>query len=251
MTERLDKFIATQKGLPRSEVRKLIAQGRVEIDGATVKKGDAKIDPCCVTVTLNGEAIAYSKFVYIMMNKPKGVLSASRDSSRKTVVDLVPRGLFRKDLFPVGRLDKDTTGLLLITDDGNFAHYVISPKSGLGKKYNVTLDGQVTDETVKAFKEGIILADGTKCLPAYLSYDKSAPTKATIIINEGKYHQIKRMFGVVDLGVNELERESIGEVVLDETLEPGECRPLTLGELDMLYSNYNKSQHRPKTFGKK
>ena len=242
MTERLDKFIATQKGLPRSEVRKLIARGRVEVNGAVSKKSDARIDPTNTVVTLDGEAIVYSKFVYIMMNKPKGVLSAARDSSRQTVVDLVPPELWRKDLFPVGRLDKDTTGLILITDDGDFSHYVISPKSGLDKKYNVVLDGEITDDIVNEFKKGIVLADGTSCLPARLSYDKHNPTHATVVIKEGKYHQIKRMFGVVDLGVEELERESIGEVVLDRTLQQGECRALTSQELDMLYSDYNKNQ---------
>ncbi len=243
MTERLDKFIATQKDLPRSEVRKLIMRGCVELDGMTVRKSDTKIDPQSATVTLNGESIVYNRYLYIMLNKPKGVLSAARDSSRETVVDLVPEELSRKGLFPVGRLDKDTTGLLIITDDGDFAHYVISPKSGLDKRYNVVLDGAITDDVVEAFAKGITLADGTRCLPAVLSYDKSSPTQATVVIKEGKYHQIKRMFGVVNLGVNELERVSIGEVELDRTLAEGECRPLTSLELDKLYGGYNKNQH--------
>lgn len=242
MTERLDKFIATQKNLTRSEVRRLISSGRVVVEGSVVKKADTKIDPDVVEVSLNGEPIGYNRYVYIMLNKPKGVLSAARDTARQTVVDLIPPELSRKNLFPVGRLDKDTTGLLLITDDGDFSHYVISPKSGLDKKYNVTLDGEVTEAAVKAFKEGIVLADGTKCLPALLSYDKSDPKKATVTIKEGKYHQIKRMFGIVGLGVNELERISIGEVVLDRNLKQGDCRPLTPLELDKLYGGYNKNQ---------
>ncbi len=240
MTERLDKFIATQKCLPRSEVRKLVTRGCVRVDGMVIKKADTKIDPQLNAVTLFGETIFYNQFVYIMLNKPKGVLSAARDSSRKTVVDLVPPELYRKDLFPVGRLDKDTTGLLLITDDGDFSHYVISPKSGFDKKYNVVLDGAVTDEIVSRFKEGITLADGTQCLPAELSYDSDNPTHATVTIKEGKYHQIKRMFGVVGLGVEELHRESIGDVVLDSELSEGECRHLTTEELDKLYGKYKK-----------
>ena len=243
MTERLDKFIATQKCLPRSEVRRLIMRGCVKIDGKPAKKADTKIDPDAVEVTLFGEKVLYNKFVYIMLNKPAGVLSAATDKSRETVVDLVPPELYRKGLFPVGRLDKDTTGLLLITDDGDFAHYVISPKSGLDKRYSVVLDGEVTEEIVEAFKKGVTLADGTKCLPAVLTYDKDNPTRASVVIQEGKYHQIKRMFGVVDLGVNELHRESIGEVALDRQLKEGECRSLKAEELDKLYGAYNKNQH--------
>lgn len=242
MTERLDKFIATQRCLPRSEVRRLVMRGCVKIDGVTVKKADTKIDPEAVEITLFGEKISYSKFLYIMLNKPKGVLSASTDKSRETVVDLVPPELYRKGLFPVGRLDKDTTGLLLITDDGNFSHYVISPKSGLDKRYAVVLDGEVTEEIVERFRRGITMADGTKCMPANLTYDKDNPTKASVVIKEGKYHQIKRMFGVVHLGVNELHRESIGKVVLDTSLSEGECRSLTREELDNLYGGYNKNQ---------
>ena len=243
MTERLDKFIATQACLPRSEVRRLIMRGCVGVDGVCVKKADVKIDPEKAEITLFGKSVSYSKFVYIMMNKPKGVLSAAKDQSRETVVDLVPTELYRKGLFPVGRLDKDTTGLLLITDDGDFSHNVISPKSGLDKRYSVELDGEVTEEIVAAFKKGITLADGTECLPADLSFDKGNPTHATVIIQEGKYHQIKRMFGIVDLGVNELRRESIGEVILDPELSEGECRPLTAEELDKLYGSHNKNQH--------
>ncbi len=243
MSERLDKFIATQKALPRSEVRKLIVKGRVTVDGEVIKKPEFKIEENGVKVALDDEIINYKKYVYIMLNKPAGVLSASNDKSRKTVVDLIPDSLLRKGLFPVGRLDKDTTGLLLITDDGDFAHYVISPKSNLEKVYNAVLDGKVTELAVKAFKEGVVLADGTKCLPAKLEYDKDNPTHASVTVVEGKYHQIKRMFGTIGLGVNELERESIGEVRLDRTLQRGECRMLTAEELDKLYGGYNKNQH--------
>ena len=242
MLERLDKFIATQKGMPRSEARKLIVWGRVEVNGAITKKPDFKIDPSISEIKLNGESLQYKKYVYIMLNKPAGVLSAASDKNRQTVVDLVPQELRRRDLFPVGRLDKDTTGLLLITDDGDFAHKVISPKYGLDKRYIAELDGEVTEGMVEAFKNGVTLADGTECMPANLEFDKSTPTRATITVKEGKYHQIKRMFGVVGLGVNSLHRESLGCVVLDKSLAPGECKELNDAELYKLLSLLQKNQ---------
>lgn len=242
MQERLDKFLSTQKGITRSEARRFVNIGKVTVNGAVIRKPDHKINPETTEVTLNGENLCYKEHIYIMLNKPKGVLSAATDKSRKTVVDLVPSHLSRRELFPVGRLDKDTTGLLIITDDGDFAHRVISPKSGLDKHYIAQLDGNLTDNIVKSFKEGIVLADGTRCLPAELHYNKLNPNVAYVTVQEGKYHQIKRMFGTVGLGVNELHRESIGGVSLDPSLPAGECRELTKEELHKITIQLQKNQ---------
>ena len=232
---RLDKFISSQLNLPRSACRKLIARGAVTVNGAVLKKPEEKITAETDAVAVNGEEIRYQKYVYIMMNKPKGVLSATTDKNRKTVVDLVPPALFRRDLFPVGRLDRDTTGLLILTDDGDFAHYVISPKSHLKKRYRVLLDAPADASAVKAFRDGITLADGTKCMPAELEISGENPCLVFATIYEGKYHQIKRMFGTLGLGVDELHRVSIGEVSLDENLREGDCRAMKNDEISLIY----------------
>lgn len=239
MLQRLDKFISNQLNISRSDCRKYIFKGLVTVDGNPVLKPDTKIDTNICIVSLNGENISYKEYVYIMLNKPKGVLSAATDKTRQTVVDLVPEHLKRRNLAPVGRLDRDTTGLLIITDDGDFAHRVISPKSNLTKTYNVLLDGEVDDGIITKFENGITLHDGTECLPAKITVDKLSKCKATVGIVEGKYHQIKRMFGVVGLGVEELHRHSIGEVELDANLDFGECRELTSSELDKIRKGYN------------
>ena len=241
MLLRLDKFISNQLNISRSDVRKAIFKGEVLVDGKPVLKPDTKIDTNICIVSLNGDNINYKEYVYIVLNKPKGIISASTDKTRETVVDLVPKHLSRRGLSPVGRLDRDTTGLLIITDDGEFAHRVISPKSNLVKRYNVLLDGEVDEGVVTAFKNGVTLHDGTKCLPAEIEVDKANKCKATVCIVEGKYHQIKRMFGVVGLGVVELHRSSIGPIVLDENLKSGECRELTSSELDEIRKDYNNS----------
>lgn len=232
---RLDKFISSQLNLPRSACRKLIARGAVTVNGAVLKKPEEKITAETDAVAVGGELIRYQKYVYIMMNKPKGVLSASTDKTRKTVVDLVPPALSRRTLFPVGRLDRDTTGLLILTDDGDFAHYVISPKSHLKKRYRVLLDAPADASAVKAFRAGITLADGTKCMPAELEISEENPRLVFATIYEGKYHQIKRMFGTLGLGVDELHRVSIGEVSLDENLREGDCRAMKNDEITLIY----------------
>ena len=181
-------------------------------------------------VTYEGNIVGYKEYVYILMNKPQGVLSAATDKSRQTVVDLVPEYLRRPEIAPVGRLDKDTTGLLLITDDGVFAHNCISPKKEITKSYIATLDGDINDEMISQFKSGVILADGTVCRPATL--ERIDENIARIIITEGKYHQVKRMFGTVGLGVNSLHRESIGGLFLPDTLKSGECIEMTKEQLE-------------------
>lgn len=227
--QRLDKFIANQLILSRSIVRSAVQKGKVKINGITVRDC-GRIITENDNVTYEDKSVAYKEHIYVVMNKPSGVLSASNDKSRKTVVDLVPDDLRRQGMFPVGRLDKDTTGLLIITDDGEFAHNCISPKKEISKSYIATLDGDITEDTVKTFKSGVVLADGTLCKSAIL--EKVETNVARIIITEGKYHQIKRMFGTVGLGVNGLHRESIGGLKLPDGLNEGECVEMTKAQIE-------------------
>ena len=222
--QRLDKFIANQMIISRTESKSAIRSGKVSIDGVTVRDPSAVFDACKCEIKFCGGIIKYKKHIYIMMNKPAGILSAATDKSKKTVVDLVPDGMRRNGLFPVGRLDKDTTGLIIITDDGEFAHNCISPKKKVEKSYVATLDGDIGEKTVQAFEKGVVLADGTVCKSAKL--ERISENICRIIISEGKYHQIKRMFGTVGLGVNALHRERIGRLSLPDGLEEGKCTEL-------------------------
>lgn len=228
--QRLDKFISNQLLLSRSVVRSGVLKGKAAVNGIVVRNAGTIIDADDDSVTYEGTVIGYKEYVYILMNKPRGVLSAANDKSRQTVVDLVPEQIKRQGLFPVGRLDKDTTGLLLITDDGVFAHNCISPKKAISKSYIASLDGDVDDDMIKSFKAGITLADGTRCKPAVL--ERISENTARIIITEGKYHQIKRMFGTIGLGVNALHREAIGGLALPDGLNAGECIEMTKAELE-------------------
>lgn len=228
---RIDKYLSVALSQSRTDVKKLIKSGVITVNGETVKKADIKVLDTD-TVCISGKPLEYKKYVYLVLNKPKGVLSASTDKKARTVIDLVDERYRRYDLFPVGRLDKDTTGLLLITNDGDFAHRIISPKSGTDKLYYAELDGAVTDEHIELFKNGVTLADGTLCLPARL--EKAGESSAYITVQEGKYHQIKRMFGTVGLGVNELERLSIGDFSLPKDLKRGDSRELSAEELEIL-----------------
>ena len=230
MDIRIDKMLAAATGLSRKEARALIKAGLVGMKGETVKDIGAKVSG---GVTLRGLPLEYSDKVYYMLNKPKGILSAGRDKNRETVVDIIANETGRKGLFPVGRLDKDTTGLLLITNDGDFSHKVISPKSGIVKEYIVTLDGAVTSEVIEGFEKGVTLADGTVCLSAKLEILSENTCKCSIM--EGKYHQIKRMFGVYALGVNELERVKIGRLCLDEKLKSGEYKELSSDQIKRIF----------------
>lgn len=223
---RLDKLISNQTSLSRSQVRKLVTKGKVTVNGNIVRIFDTKVDDIYDCICVDGQKINYSKFVYFLLNKPKGILSASNDKSRKTVVDLIDSKYSSRNLFPVGRLDKDTTGLLIITDDGDIAHKIISPKSKIPKTYLVELDGNLSDSIVEKFIKGVVLADGTVCSPATLEI--ISDNTARVTITEGKYHQIKRMFGTVGLGVNNLHRLSIGNLVLPDNLRAGEYSEISL-----------------------
>ena len=232
---RLDKFISSQLNISRKDARAAILRGRAAVDGTTVRAADFKIDENADSVTFDGQALSYKKHIYIIMNKPRGVLSASDDKRQPTVIDIIPEKLRRNGLFPVGRLDKDTTGLLIITDDGDFAHRVLSPKKEIFKTYIAVLDGEITPDMPEKFLNGIVLADGTKCRKALLRHvDKNT---AEIKICEGKFHQIKRMFGTVGLGVNALERTAVGNFHLPEDLPQGACIETDSEALESIFSN--------------
>lgn len=235
---RLDKFIASQLNISRKDARMGIRKGLSSVNGETVKNPEFSLDSENDTVLYDGQAVLYKEFIYIVMNKPAGVLSASSDKTRETVVDLVPEKLRRKGLFPVGRLDKDTTGLLIITDDGDFAHRVLSPRKNIFKTYKAVLDGDITQRTIDIFSREITLADGTVCRRAYLK--KIGDRTAEIKICEGRYHQIKRMFGVAGLGVNALERRAIGGYFLPDFLQSGECVEVTKNRLDSVFSDFGQ-----------
>lgn len=223
---RLDKFVADAAQLTRSAARGLIAKGRVTVNGQVCKKADCALkegDSVCA----DGKPLACEEYVYIMLNKPAGVVSASTDGRDKTVVDLVGGAFPRRQLFPAGRLDKTSTGFVLLTDDGAFAHDILAPKRHVPKTYRVVLDAPVTDEMVKAFAAGVTLADGQTMQPARLIPDEADPFAATVVLRQGVYHQIKRMFGVLDAGVNQLHRTAIGGLALDEGLAPGAWRLIT------------------------
>ena len=231
--ERIEKYISSRTNYSRREAKELIASGKVKINGRTANKSDKTVDPLCDAVEVESILLDGQKFVYLMMNKPKGTISATNDKSKKTVVDLLPDEYNRSAIFPVGRLDRDTTGFIILTNDGDFAHKIISPKSKIEKVYIAELDGEITEEIIEKFKLGVTLADGTKCLPATLQTGET-PFFGVVKIFEGKYHQIKRMFGTVGLGVVELHRESIGGVKLDLKLSPGESRRLTPEEINLM-----------------
>ncbi len=228
MLQRLDKLIASQGTLSRSEVTRLIRKGQVMVNGVVCCDPAVKVEGEAAAITVAGKPLCYQQFVYIMLNKPAGILCVSRDPRVKTVVDLLPGELRRKNLFPAGRLDKSTVGLVLLTDDGDFAHRMLAPKSGVVKRYHARLDGPVTSEDVAAFRAGITLADGTLCRPSSLQVlEEGARPLVEVSISEGRYHQIKRMFGTRNLGVDWLKRVSIGGLQLDPTLAEGESRLLS------------------------
>ena len=227
---RLDKMLSENTAFTRSEIKALIRKGQATVNGKTVKSADTKVE-FGDTITFCGSLVNTDEFIYVKMNKPKGVLTATRDN-RKTVVDLLPPELNIKNLFPVGRLDKDTTGLLILTNDGELAHRLISPKNHAEKVYEVVLDGRVPQSLIAEFEKGVTLHDGTLLKPAGLKIIED--NKCIVTLIEGKYHQIKRMFGVYDLGVNELKRISFAGILLTKSLKEGESKLLTKDEQKLL-----------------
>lgn len=222
-TLRLDKIIADSGPMTRSEAAALIKGGRVNVNGIPVASAAGRYDPVKVVISIDGRILEYSRFRYIMMNKPYGYVSSTEDRRDKTVMELLDHKYSRLGIFPAGRLDKDAEGLLLLTNDGDLAHRITSPSKKIDKRYFVEFDGSLSAEDIKAFETGITLGDGTKCLPAIL---EAVPGGAVITVNEGKYHQVKRMMGAVGKHVKYLKRIAIGGLLLDEELKPGEYRDL-------------------------
>lgn len=226
--KRLDKLLADLGVATRSELRDIIRSGRVQVDGAVVTHPEQRFDSEACRIVLDGKELSYSVFHYYMMDKPEGVLSVTEDRKQKTVLDLLPPELRRMGLFPVGRLDKDTSGLLLLTNDGEFSHRVISPKSGIEKRYEARVEGIPDEEDVRAFAEGLTLGDGTKCLPAKLEI--TGTDRCYVTVMEGKYHQVKRMLASRGKPVRTLRRLSVGALALDLGA-PGDFRELTQEDL--------------------
>ena len=234
---RLDKYLADMGCGTRQEVKKFIRSGQVSVDGIVVKKPETKVEQTVQEVFLNGEKVGYESFEYYMLNKPAGVISATEDQGCQTVVDLI-KDKKRKDLFPVGRLDKDTEGLLLITNDGALAHRLLSPKKHVDKCYFARICGKVTEEDVRSFEKGVNIGSQEQpeiTMPGKLEIITSDDiSKIRLTIQEGKFHQVKRMFQAVGKEVIYLKRLRMGTLVLDENLSIGEYRPLTKEELEKL-----------------
>lgn len=232
--ERLDKILASQNAGTRREVGAMVRAGRVSVNGKVVLRPEYKADPEQDTVELDGTMLTVKRHLYLMMNKPGGVLSASRDPKAQTVVDLLPPEWRRRGMFPAGRLDKDTEGLLILTDDGEFAHQMLAPKSHVTKWYDALLAHPVTQDDVQAFHTGVELT-GMTCLPAELIPAEGGASAALVKVREGKFHQVKRMFLARGNEVLALRRVRIGDLALDEHLSPGETRELNASELQMVF----------------
>ena len=235
--ERLDKIVSNLGYGSRKEVKALVKKGLIEVDGVVVKDNGMAIDPETAVIRINGEEITYRKYIYLIMNKPAGVISATHDNREETVVDLLEVDHQVFNPFPVGRLDKDTVGLLLLTNDGDLNHKLISPKWHVDKVYFAKIDKEVTEEDVKEFKKGIKLDDGYVCKEAKLEILSASEegSEIKVTIQEGKYHQVKRMFEAVGKKVVYLQRIEFGGLKLDEEdLEEGEYRELTKEELLIL-----------------
>jgi len=229
--ERIDKIISEQTYYTRKEIKKLISQGMIYVNGEQIKKPEIKYDETNISIKINGNEIEVKKHIYLLLNKPKGYISSTEVKNQKTVLDLVPDKYKNRNLFPAGRLDKDTTGLMLITDDGEFAHNILSPRKHVKKEYEVTLDILVTETMVNGFKKGVNLNDG-ECKSAELEITGEYTAKVTI--TEGRYHQIKRMFGCYGAKVVELNRICMGNLYLPKELKLGEIKEATQEELERM-----------------
>ena len=223
---RLDKIIAGEGTYSRREVRLLVRQGRVLVDGVPARSPEDKVVPEAVEIMVDGTVLHCRRYTWIMLHKPAGVLSATEDGRGATVLDLLPPELRRRGLFPVGRLDKDTEGLLLLTNEGGLAHDILSPKHHVDKVYYVEVDGRLDQQDRRAFQAGVTLADGTVCQPADLTV-LDPPSQGLVTLREGKYHQVKRMLAARGKPVTYLKRLSMGPLTLDPALPAGAWRPLT------------------------
>ncbi|GHU81762.1 pseudouridine synthase [Clostridia bacterium] len=236
--DRLDKILSSQNLGSRTVVKQLLKSKAVTVNGQVITAADFKTNTEEDEIKVSGNVINVKKHIYIMMNKPAGVVTASRDNRDKTVFDLVPKELYRKDLFAVGRLDKDTEGLLIITNDGDFAHNVLSPAKKVYKLYEAIINEPITEKDIEEFKDGIVFADGTKCLPAKLWSAENGGNKTVFIeICEGKFHQVKKMFLAIGKKVVFLKRIKIGGLELYGNLHKSECRELEKLELNHIFDS--------------
>ena len=229
--ERIDKIISNQTNYSRKDIKDLIKKKRVKVNGEVVLKSDIKINSDTDIISIDDVVLKVQDYVYLILNKPKGYVSATEDKNDLTVLDLVPDEYLHRDLFPAGRLDKDTTGMMIITDDGGFAHDILSPKKHVKKTYIVTIDKDMSEDMVTCFREGVLLNDGI-CKTANLEI--TGNDTGIVTLTEGRYHQIKRMFGCFGAKVIELKRVGMGCLFLPDDLLEGECRELTLDELDLI-----------------
>ena len=230
---RIDKFVAEQTGISRSDAKELIKRRKITVNGASVTSADMHVDPEKDEIIIGGKSILYRQYMYIMLNKPAGVVCATRDELSETVLELIPPELRRKGLFPAGRLDKDTEGFVFITDDGALAHKMLSPRSHVEKEYEVTLERHAEESYKELFASGMTIDGGEKCMPAQLFFTDDDHV-VRLILHEGKFHQVKRMVAACGKEVTDLERISMGPLSLDPSLELGEWRRLTAEEIKLL-----------------
>lgn len=233
--QRLDKIIASTGRWSRREVKNLVRQGRVLVDGVPARSAEEKTNPETAEIVVNGEVLTYRRYTWVMLNKPAGYLSATEDGHGPTVLDLLPPELKKQNLFPVGRLDKDTEGLLLLTNEGSLAHELLSPKHHVDKVYYTRVAGRLTEEDCRAFEAGLLLDDGLQCMPAGLKIlSAGEESEAHVTLREGKFHQVKRMLAYLGKPVLYLERISMGNMTLDPELSRGKYRFLTPEEVENL-----------------
>ena len=232
---RLDKFISERTEYTRSQIKQLAAKGEIQVSGVITKKADTKIDPEKDSVTVRGKAVESQKYRYILLNKPEGYVCSTDEKDGRTVLELIPSELRTKGLFPAGRLDKDSLGALLITDDGELAHRMLSPKHHIPKIYIVKLARPFEEKYINIFESGLILADGETCMPAKVKAVENSENLAFIQLFEGKYHQVKRMFAAVGNHVEVLMRISLGGLILPEKLASGQCMELLHKDVENLF----------------
>jgi 16S rRNA pseudouridine516 synthase len=237
--ERLDKILANAGFGTRKEVKRLVRDGKVTVDGVSAASAEVKVDAARTEILVEGTPVGSEKFIYLMLNKPGGCICATRDSRHKTVADLVPEAYRRFRPFPVGRLDIDTEGLLLMTNDGALAHALLSPKKHVPKTYFARVSGEITQSDIDAFRGGIVLGDGYKTRPAVLERTDGG---CFVTITEGKFHQIKRMFERTGKRVTYLKRVKMGGLELDPSLMPGDIKEITKEESDTLWTSYSSCQ---------
>lgn len=231
---RLDKFISSQRvELSRSMVRELCKKGKVTVNGKTALKPDMQIDEKTAVVTVGGETVGYRKYLYIMLNKPQGVVCSTKDGISQTVLEFLPEQYRREGMFPAGRLDKDTEGFVLLTDDGELAHKMLSPRSHVPKTYFVRLEKPWLESYRSEFEKGMVIDGGEKCLPAEFS-EGDKENECFLTLHEGKYHQVKRMFQMLDNKVVFLKRTAIGNLPLDDNLALGECLEILHKDVEKL-----------------